>query len=83
MSDLTLAARVTDEGGVVHSITIDADAGVATAVLDVSHTAAVREFLDRLRQRDLDFELCARQSRERPLKTRQAPEGFLETLPRS
>lgn len=69
VSDPPLAVRVTDEGAVVRSITIDA--GVATAALDVSHTAAVREFLDRLRQWYPNFELRARQSRERPLKTRQ------------
>jgi GAF domain-containing protein len=69
VSDTPLAARVTDEGGVVRSITVDGR--VATAVLDIPHTAAVREFLDRLRQWNPDFELRARQSRERPLKTRQ------------
>jgi len=69
VSDPPLAARVTDDGAVVRAITIDS--GVATAALDVSHTAAVREFLDRLRQWNPNFELRARQSRERPLKTRQ------------
>jgi len=69
VSDPTLAARVTDDGAVVRSITIDAS--VATAALDVPHTAAVREFLDRLRQWNPNFELRARQSCERPLKTRQ------------
>ncbi|WP_255153124.1 bacterio-opsin activator domain-containing protein [Halorarius halobius] len=76
VSDPTLAARVTDEGAVVRSITIDA--GVATVVLDVPHTVAVREFLDRLRQWNSDFELRARQSRERPLKTRQTFTAALE-----
>ncbi|ADB62915.1 putative PAS/PAC sensor protein (plasmid) [Haloterrigena turkmenica DSM 5511] len=69
VSEPTLAARVTDEGAVVRSITIDS--GVATVVLDIPHTAAVREFLNRLRQWHPELELRARQSRERPLKTRQ------------
>ncbi|WP_433629495.1 bacterio-opsin activator domain-containing protein [Halomicrococcus sp. NG-SE-24] len=69
VSDPPLAARVTNDGAVVRSITIDA--GVSTAALDVPHTAAVREFLDRLRQWNPNFELRARQSCERPLKTRQ------------
>ncbi|WP_435349269.1 GAF domain-containing protein [Haloarchaeobius sp. HRN-SO-5] len=76
VSDPTLAARVTDEGSVVRSITIDA--GVATVVLGVPHSAAVREFLDRLRQWNQDVELRARQSRERPLKTRQTFAAALE-----
>jgi HTH-type transcriptional regulator, bacterioopsin transcriptional activator and related proteins len=69
VSEPTLASRVTDEGAVVRSITIDA--GVATVVLDVPHTAAVREFLDRLHQWHPNIELRARQSCERPLKTQQ------------
>jgi len=76
VSDPTLAARVTDDGAVVRSITIDAS--VATAALDVPHTAAVREFLDRLRQWNPNFELRARQSCERPLKTRQTFATALE-----
>ena len=75
VSEPTLAARVSDEGAVVRAITIDA--GVATAVLDIPHTAAVREFLNRLREWHPDFELRARQPRERPLRTRQT---FVTTL---
>ena len=76
VSDPPLAARVTDDGAIVRSIVIDA--GVATAVLDVPHTAAVREFLDRLRRWSPEFELRARQSRERQLKTRQTFVAALE-----
>jgi len=76
VSDPTLAARFTDAGAVVRSITVDA--GVATAVVDIPHTAAVRAFLDQLRQWNQDFELLARQSRERPLKTRQTFVAALE-----
>jgi len=76
LSDPTLAALLTDAGAVVRSITIDT--GVTTAVVDIPHTAAVREFLDQLRRRNADFELRARQSRERPLKTRQTFVAALE-----
>ncbi|MFC5369044.1 GAF domain-containing protein [Salinirubrum litoreum] len=76
VSDPTLAARLTDEGAVVRSLVVDD--GVATAVLDVPHTAAVREYLDRLRQWAPDFDLRARTSRERPLKTRQSFVAVLE-----
>ncbi|WP_164974815.1 GAF domain-containing protein [Halegenticoccus tardaugens] len=76
VSDPPLAARISNEGCVVHSITIDAD--IATTVLDVPHTVAVREFLDQLRQWNLDFELRARKSRERPLKTRETFVNALE-----
>jgi len=76
ISDPTLARRLTDAGAVVRSLTIDA--AVATVVVDIPHTAAVREFLDDFRQRNVNFELLARQSRERPLKTRQTFVAALE-----
>jgi len=76
VSDQPVAARFTDAGAAVRSI--DIDAGVATAVLDIPHTAAVRDFLDRLHQWNLNVELRARRSRERPLKTRQTFVAALE-----
>jgi PAS domain S-box-containing protein len=68
VTDPTLAARFTDAGAVVRSMAVDADA--ATVVLDLPHTAAVREFLDRVRGWT-PVELRARNLRERPLRTRQ------------
>ncbi|KYH26407.1 bacterioopsin transcriptional activator [Halalkalicoccus paucihalophilus] len=68
VSEPTLASRIVEQDAVVRTLTIEG--GVATAVVDVPHTATVREFVDRLRHGGPDPELLARRTRDRPLKTR-------------
>lgn len=69
LSDPTLAERVMEHDAVIRTLTIES--GVATAVVDLSHTTAVREFVERLGRTVPDMELLARRTRERPLKTHQ------------
>ncbi|MCL7418182.1 MAG: helix-turn-helix domain-containing protein, partial [Halalkalicoccus sp.] len=68
VSEPTLASRIVEQDTVVRTLTIED--GVATAVVDVPHTATVRAFVDRLRDGGFDPELLARRTRDRPLKTR-------------
>lgn len=65
----TLVSRFVKRNAVVRTLTIEE--GRATAVVDLSHTATVREFIERLQRTVPELELHARRSRERPLKTQQ------------
>lgn len=69
VTESTLASRFVERDAVVRTLTIEE--GRATAVVDLSHTASVREFVERIQRTVPEMELRARQTRERPLKTQR------------
>ncbi|KYH24302.1 bacterioopsin transcriptional activator [Halalkalicoccus paucihalophilus] len=69
VTDSTLAARFVEQGAAVRSLIIEK--GMATAVVNLSHTADAREFVERLQQTVPKIDLIGRHTRNRALKTRQ------------
>lgn len=67
VSEPTLASLIVEQDAVVQTLTIKD--GAVTAIVDVSHTANVRAFIERLQDDAPGLELLSRQTRTRPLKT--------------
>ncbi|MBX0302319.1 GAF domain-containing protein [Haloarcula salinisoli] len=79
IADDSLVTRLQSDSATVQSLTIDA--GVATAVVTLPETAAVREYLDGLTATGLELELIARRTRERsPDTTQRLQTAFREQL---
>ncbi|KYH24170.1 bacterioopsin transcriptional activator [Halalkalicoccus paucihalophilus] len=67
VSEPTLASLIIEQDAVVRTLTIED--GTVTAIVDVSHTANVRVFIERLQDDASGLELLSRQTRTRALKT--------------
>lgn len=67
VSEPTLASLIVEQDAVVRTLTIEN--GAVTAIVDVSHTANVRAFIERLQDDAPGLKLLSRQTRTRALKT--------------
>jgi PAS domain S-box-containing protein len=76
VTEPTLASRCINRDAVVRTLTIEE--GRATVVVDLPHTASVREFIDRLQQTAPDVELRARRTRDRPFETQRTFQAICE-----
>ncbi|WP_254532912.1 bacterio-opsin activator domain-containing protein [Natrinema gelatinilyticum] len=76
LADSMLATHVLDRNATVRSLSIDA--GTATTVIDLSESADVRRFVERIQDTVPDLELLGRRTRTHSLEMQHTLQGVFE-----